>query len=340
MNGACRTYLASGVSLALLLAALAGSLLLGKYPISMQELLGVLTGFGAKSVSPERFEIVSQVLFALRMPRAFAALLVGAALATSGAAYQAMFRNPLVSPGILGVLAGASFGAALGIVLNFNWAGIQAMSFAVGLCAVALSLLLSSAYHGDKLIMLILGGMISGSLFTALLAFVKYVADPNDQLPTITYWLMGSLSMVKTKDLWLSLPLFAAGMAAMLASGKALNALSLGEEEATSLGLNARRLRILLVAAATAVSVAAVALGGIIGWIGLLVPHLGRFLVGPDNRLLLPVSALLGAFLLLLADDLSRCAFPSELPLGITTSLFGIPLFAVFLGKAKGGRRR
>ena len=338
MNITGKAFLALGLLMALLLA-FAGSLFLGKYPIGARELLSVLSGLGLDGIDPGRMAVLKQVVFSLRVPRALAALLVGASLATSGAAYQAMFRNPLVSPGILGVLAGAGFGAALGIVLNLNWAGVQAMSFAWGLGAVILALALARACHGDKLIMLILGGIISGSLFTALLSFVKYVADPNDQLPAITYWLMGSLSLARSKDLWLYLPLFLAGMGMLLLSGKALNALSLGDYEAASLGIDARRLRILMVLAATAVSVAAVALAGIIGWIGLLVPHLGRLLVGPDNRLLLPISGLLGALLLLLADDLSRTAFPAEIPLGITTSLFGIPLFALFLLKARGGAR-
>ncbi len=339
MNVSNKAFAAIAVSAALSLLAFAGSLLLGKYPVGARELYCVLTGYGAGDMDPARLAVLSQVVFSIRLPRALAALLVGASLATSGAAYQSMFRNPLVSPGILGVLAGAGFGAALGIVLNLNWAGIQAMSFAWGLAAVAVSLALAKACRGDKLIMLILGGIISGALFTALLSFVKYVADPNDQLPAITYWLMGSLSLARAKDIWLALPLFAAGMLALLLSGKALNALSLGDDEASALGVDAKRLRVLMVLAATAISVSAVALAGIIGWIGLIVPHLGRLLVGPDNRLLLPVSGILGAFLLLLADDLSRSSFPAEIPLGITTSLFGIPLFAIILIRARGASR-
>jgi len=337
MRCASRPWALLGLCLILLLAAFAFSLLIGKFPASPREL--ALAAVGSKEIEPSRRAVLEQVVFSLRMPRALAALLVGAALACSGAAYQAMFRNPLVSPGILGVLAGAGFGASLGIVMNLNWLGVQAMSFAWGVLAVLLSLSIAKACQGERLIMLILGGMISGSLFTALLSLVKYVADPNDQLPAISYWLMGSLSLARGKDVWLSLPLFVLGIAALLASGKALNALSLGDDEAASLGVDARLLRILLVGAATAVSVSAVALAGMIGWIGLVVPHIGRLLIGADNRLLLPASALLGALLLLLADDLSRTAFPAEIPLGLTTSIFGIPLFAVFLRRAKGGSR-
>lgn len=321
---------------AVMLLVAGGSLLLGKYPATLAEMLQALIGGGVPTDA--RQQVMSSIVHDIRLPRIAAALLIGAALAAAGTAYQAMFMNPLVSPGILGVLAGAGFGAALGIVLKLNIPGVQLTSLLGGLGAVTAALAIARAYQGDRLLMLILGGIISGAFFTAMLSLIKYAADPNDELPAITYWLMGSLSAARRADILAALPFFVLGLGTLLAGGKALNILSLGEEAAT-LGINPHRQRMVMITAATLVSVAAVALGGIIGWLGLIVPHLGRLLVGPDNRVLLPVSALLGAILLMLADDLSRSVFTVEVPLGITTSVFGIPLFVIFLKRTRRGCR-
>ena len=319
----------------ILLLVFAGSLFLGHYPASFRELLMTFWGIIPEGMSPERAAMLSGIIFDLRVPRIAAAVLIGAALSVSGTAYQSIFVNPLVSPGVLGVLAGGGFGAALGIVCGLNAFAIQMTAFGGGLIAVLAALSIARAYNGDRLLMLILGGIISGAFFTAMLSLIKYAADPNDELPAITYWLMGSLSGVSCGDIVITLPVFCTGIAVLLFSGKTLNVLSLGEE-ARALGVNPGNLRLLMITVATLLSITAVALGGIIGWVGLIVPHIGRMLVGSDNRVLLPMSSLLGGVILLLADDLSRIALTIEIPLGITTSIFGIPLFVIFLRKARG----
>ncbi|MBN2643577.1 MAG: iron ABC transporter permease [Victivallales bacterium] len=320
--------------LALILTVMAtASLFAGHYPATFSELLSVITSTG-KSDS-ENTQMLSSIIFELRLPRIFAAILVGAALSASGAAYQSMFVNPLVSPGVLGVLSGGGVGAAIGIICGLSPFGIQLSTFGGGMTAVLGALFIALIYRGDRLLLLVLGGVISGAFFTSILSLIKYAADPNDQLPAITYWLMGSLSGVGLNDIKTVLPLFIIGLLVLLSAGKALNVLSLGEES-KALGINPQRLRLMMIAAATLLSITSVSIAGIIGWVGLIVPHIGRMLVGPDNRILLPVSAILGGIILLLADNLSRTAFTVEIPLGITTSIFGIPMFVCFLRKSKG----
>lgn len=321
-----------GIILLLLFAA---SLFLGHYPASCKELFMAFWGMVPEGTSNERAQILSGIIFDLRIPRIVAAILIGASLSVSGAAYQSMFMNPLVSPGVLGVLAGGGFGAALGIVCGFNMFFVQLTAFGGGVFAVLTALSIAKVYNGDRLLMLILGGIISGAFFTALLSLIKYAADPNDELPAITYWLMGSLSGVSSSNILAVLPIFATGLLILLLSSKLLNILSLGEE-ARTLGVNPQKMRLLMITIATLLSVTAVALGGIIAWVGLIVPHIGRMLIGSDNRFLLPTSALVGGIILLLADNLSRMALSVEIPLGITTSIFGIPLFVIFLRKARG----
>jgi len=311
-----------------LVAVFIGSLFLGKYPATFGEWLSALLPTDVEA--GPRAVMLHQILWDIRMPRVLLGVLVGTALALSGAACQAVFTNPLVSPGVLGVLAGSGFGAALAIVLRFNHAGIQLMAFAGGMAAVAVAIGIANMGGGERLLMLILGGIISGAMFTAFLSLIKYVADPNDELPAITYWLMGNLSVARIRDILAALPFLLTGAVLLLFSGKALNVLSLGDD-AAALGVEPSRLRLLTIAAATLLAATAVTLGGIIGWIGLIVPHLGRMLTGPDNRVLLPVSALLGAIIILLADDLSRSLFTVEVPIGITTSILGIPVFVILL---------
>lgn len=318
-----------------LLLTIVISLFLGHYPATCRELIMSFFGIIPEGSSPERAEILSGIIFDLRIPRIVAAILIGASLSVSGAAYQSMFMNPLVSPGVLGVLAGGGFGAALGIVCGLNLFFIQLTAFGGGILAVLTALSIARVYNGDRLLMLILGGIISGAFFTVLLSLIKYAADPNDELPAITYWLMGSLSGVSSSNIMAVLPIFGTGLLILLLSSKLLNILSLGEE-ARTLGVNPHKMRLMMITIATLLSITAVALAGIIAWVGLIVPHIGRMLVGSDNRHLLPVSALTGGIILLLADDLSRLALSVEIPLGITTSIFGIPLFVIFLRKARG----
>jgi iron complex transport system permease protein len=346
MEAACRPGLA-GLGrhwVALLLAVLLlmtvlVSLGLGKYPVSFREILLFLQQqvLGRPTLAPDRYELLHNILWEIRAPRIAAAMLIGAALAASGTAFQSIFVNPLVSPKLLGVLPGASFGAALGMLLAPSWFGVQLCCFAGGVAAVGLAAGIARLYRGDRMLMLVLGGIISGSLFTSLLSIVKYLADPHDQLPAIVYWLMGGLSMANSRTITgVSIPILA-GLGCLMLMARYLNALSMGEEEAGSLGLNVGVLRFWLIFCATVISALTVVVGGLIAWVGLIVPHIGRLLVGPDNRILLPVTALLGALYLLVVDDVSRLLLDVEIPLGIVTSLIGIPFFILLLKNARKG---
>ena len=322
---------------AVFLAVLLGSLLLGRYALSPGQLLHMLwtkvTGGAADWPLSD-----DKVVFAVRLPRVAAAALVGAALAVSGAAYQGMFRNPMVSPDILGASTGAGFGAAVAILLGAGYFGISAAAFCCGLLAVAAAWLVSRLSRTNQTVTLILAGMMISSLFSAGTSFVKLVADTQQQLPAITYWLMGSLSSIKDKDvLFLSIPV-ALGMIPLLVLRWRMNLLTLGEEEAQSMGVNTRRLRGTVIVCATLLTSASVAVSGMIGWVGLVIPHFCRMLFGYDYRRLIPAGALFGASFLLIVDDIARLVTTGELPLGILTAFVGAPLF-VYLIVTGGGRR-
>lgn len=307
---------------AVFLAVLLGSLLLGRYALSPGQLLHMLwtkvTGGAADWPLSD-----DKVVFAVRLPRVAAAALVGAALAVSGAAYQGMFRNPMVSPDILGASTGAGFGAAVAILLGAGYFGISAAAFCCGLLAVAAAWLVSRLSRTNQTVALILAGMMISSLFSAGTSFVKLVADTQQQLPAITYWLMGSLSSIKDKDvLFLSIPV-ALGMVPLLVLRWRMNLLTLGEEEAQSMGVNTRRLRGAVIVCATLLTSASVAVSGMIGWVGLVIPHFCRMLFGYDYRRLIPAGALFGAAFLLAVDDIARLVTTGELPLGILTALCG-----------------
>ena len=322
---------------AVFLAVLLGSLLLGRYALSPGQLLHMLwtkvTGGAADWPLSD-----DKVVFAVRLPRVAAAALVGAALAVSGAAYQGMFRNPMVSPDILGASTCAGFGAAVAILLGAGYFGISAAAFCCGLLAVAAAWLVSRLSRTNQTVALILAGMMISSLFSAGTSFVKLVADTQQQLPAITYWLMGSLSSVKDTDvLFLSIPV-TLGMVPLLALRWRMNLLTLGEEEAQSMGVNTRRLRGTVIVCATLLTSASVAVSGMIGWVGLVIPHFCRMLFGYDYRRLIPAGALFGASFLLIVDDIARLVTTGELPLGILTAFVGAPLF-VYLIVTGGGRR-
>ena len=322
---------------AVFLAVLLGSLLLGRYALSPGQLLHMLwtkvTGGAADWPLSD-----DKVVFAVRLPRVAAAALVGAALAVSGAAYQGMFRNPMVSPDILGASTGAGFGAAVAILLGAGYFGISAAAFCCGLLAVAAAWLVSRLSRTNQTVALILAGMMISSLFSAGTSFVKLVADTQQQLPAITYWLMGSLSSVKDTDmLFLSIPV-TLGVVPLLALRWRMNLLTLGEEEAQSMGVNTRRLRGTVIVCATLLTSASVAVSGMIGWVGLVIPHFCRMLFGYDYRRLIPAGALFGASFLLIVDDIARLVTTGELPLGILTAFVGAPLF-VYLIVTGGGRR-
>ena len=303
---------------ALLLAVLVAAFALGKFPIAPFDLLrsvwARLSGSDS-GLAPA----VETVIWNIRLPRVAAGLLVGAALAAAGAAYQGMFRNPLVSPDILGVSAGAGLGAVFGIYLGLPLGAVQALAFGGGLLAVgAVVGVAGLVRRHDPVLVLVLAGIAVGALLGAGISLIKILADPTTQLPSITFWLLGGLSAVTPGDLAATAPV-------ML--------LSLADEEAQALGIPVRRLRLLLVAAATLTTAAAVSLTGIIGWIGLVVPHVARLLVGPNFARLLPASLLLGGGFLVATDTLARNVASIELPLGILTALVGAPFFLFLLAR-------
>ena len=306
------------------------SLFFGRYSLSPEKICAFFLGF-----SGEEEKILKTLLWEVRFPRIAGAVCVGGALAVSGAAYQNLFRNPLVSPGILGVSAGASFGAALGMLWSFSWGGIQGMAFLCALLAVGGSFLIFYFLDRRSMVVLVLGGMVVSALFQAFLSLVKFLADPLDTLPGITFWLMGGLSRMNRGDLAsLMLPLLG-GMASFTLFRWQIHGLSLGEEEARTLGIPLGKVRCFVILGSTLMTAVAISVSGIIGWIGLLIPHVARALVGSAFPTLLPASFLLGGIFLLLVDDIGRIMSPVEIPLGILTSLVGAPFFVLLLAKAR-----
>ena len=315
------------LAVAVLIAGLLLALTVGRYPVSLSDVVNAIAAklFGYRFEGPPAIE---SVLFQVRGPRIIAAVIVGAALAIAGTAFQGLFRNPLVSPDILGASSGAALGAVIGIFLSLGVVMIQAVAFVGGLAAVAAVYLIGSTIQSrDPVLVLVLTGVVIGSLFGTGVGMVKYLADPYNQLPAMTFWLLGSLSSTTPLDLVPLLGPVLIGSAVLIALRGRMNVMSLPEEEARALGAATGPLRIAIVAAATLVTSASVATAGIIGWVGLIVPHLARSLVGPDFARLLPASAILGAGYLLLIDTLARTIAPIEIPLGILTALIGTPFF-------------
>jgi iron complex transport system permease protein len=322
----------------LLLAALLATLLLalgvGPYPLRLADIASSAARlFGDADGTMTSGEIV---FLRVRLPRVAAAILVGAALAGAGTAYQTLFRNPLVSPDILGVSTGAGLGAVLGILLSLPVAGIQALAFLLGLATVALVYLIAAALHGhDRTLVLVLSGVVIGALAGACISLVKILADPYDQLPAITFWLLGSLASVKLSDLMLVAPLVLIGLVPLVLLRWRVGVLSLGDDEARALGVDVPRLRLLVIGAATLMTASVVAISGVIGWIGLMIPHIARMIVGPNFARLLPAAMLLGASFMLLVDTLARTMARIETPLGILTAVLGAPFFLWLLARGR-----
>ena len=277
------------------------------------------------------------IIFQVRLPRIIAAVMVGAALSMAGAAYQGLFKNPLVSPDILGVSSGAGFGAAVAILLSLTAFMVQASAFVGGILAVLATYFLSRLYKSGQILVLVLSGVIVSAFFGALLSITKYVADPYEKLPTIVFWLMGSLSSVRYSDILAIIPTIAIGGVVLLLIRWRINLLSLGADEARTLGIDLKKITRIIVLCATLLTASAVCISGIIGWVGLVVPHLGRMVTGPDYRKLLPMTIVIGASYLLVMDDLSRTLISTEIPLGILTALLGAPFFAYLLWRRKTG---
>ena len=311
------------------------SFVLGRYAISPGDVIKVLVS-KVLHLTPTWSSTVETVVMQIRLPRILAAILVGACLALSGVSFQGLFRNPLVSPDILGVSSGAGFGAALAILLSGNQLAIQVSAFCFALLAVGISYSISKMVKGNPTLSLILAGMAIASLFGALLSLVKYVADPVNQLPSITYWLMGSFASVGQKSLLYAAVPMLIGITVLILIRWRFNVLAMGEEEAKALGVDTGKLRTIIVICCTMITASAVCISGTIGWVGLVIPHIGRALVGPDHKKLLPVCLLIGAIFLLLIDDIARVVASVEIPIGILTAIVGIPFF-VFLLK-RGGR--
>lgn len=332
-----RLPLALGLCVAILAALAGASLAVGAFPVTPAEIARVVASvFGADMEVSDR---ARAVVLELRGPRILAALAVGAALAMAGAAFQNLFRNPLVSPDILGVSGGCALGAVIAILASLSQAAVQSFAFAGGIAAAALVVFIGGRIRAqDRVLTLVLTGIVVGSLFAAGVAFVKTLADPHNQLPAMTYWLLGSFAGVLPRDLALALPLVAAGALTLAALRWQVNVLALPEDEARALGIEVGRIRLVVIAAATLMTSAGVAIAGVIGWVGLIVPHLARLLVGPGFARVLPLSAALGAAIMLVVDTLCRTAVEGELPPGVVTALVGTPVFLILLAAPGRGR--
>lgn len=326
-----------GLVLAVLLALLFASVLIsfwvGYYPLTPGEVVkAFLSRFGYQG------EVSSQavtIFWNIRLPRILSAVLIGASLSVAGSVYQGMFRNPLVSPDILGVSSGAGLGAAFAILNGASGWMIQVSAFAGGILAVACSYLISRRSAHSQTLSLVLTGSIIMALCNSGVTMIKYVSDPNDVLQQITFWLMGSLTKSDMESVLFAMGPMVLGLAAVLLFRWRLNLLTLEDEEAQSLGIHVRRYRLFFILASTLLSAAAVCLGGLIGWVGLMIPHMARALVGADYGRLIPACGLLGAVYLLLMDDLARSLLSLELPLGVVTSIMGAPFFVYLIIKRK-----
>lgn len=313
------------------------SLTLGRYDISAPDVVRVLLSPLFPGLAEGIPEIAQQLVLRIRVPRILAALLIGASFGATGTAFQAIFKNPLVDSNILGVTSGAGFGAAIAILLMAsNWQ-IQLSAFVFGLAAVSLSFFGSRLYKSTPILVLTLMGILVGSLFNSLTSLLKYVADPLDTLPAITFWLLGSLTNITWQNIPGLFMITLLGLIFFWLVRWRLNILSLGDDEAKSLGVNPIHMKMMIILVATLMTAVAVSISGVIGWVGLVIPHAGRMIVGPDHKRLLPVSVGLGAAFLLLIDNIARTLLPGEIPLGVLTGLIGVPLLIALLRRNRTG---
>jgi iron complex transport system permease protein len=311
------------------------SLLIGRYPASPLTCARVLLS-PIVPLEHSWTQELEVVVWDIRVWRALLALIVGSGLAVSGASFQGMFQNPLVSPDILGVSAAAGFGACLAILLNAPDTLVQAAAFLLGVAGVALTYALSRVYKTTPVLMLVLSGIVCGSVFSSLISVTKFVADPFSKLPAITFWLMGSLSSASASDVYKVGPPILLGSIGLLLLSWRINLLSMGEEEARALGVRTELVKATIIVCSTVITASAVCVAGIIGWVGLVIPHIGRMIVGPNHRALLPASMAIGGAYMLFIDDLARTITPMEIPVGILTSMIGAPFFGYLLRKTRG----
>ena len=312
------------------------SMSIGHYEISAYEVLDML--FSKLTASEMRYgDMMQTVVFEVRLPRVILAMMVGCSLSVSGAVYQCVFKNPMASPNILGTSSGAGLGTALAIIFSFGAVYTQMISFAFGLLAVAITYAISAKIgrRGNLILVFVLTGILVSTVFQALISLVKYTADPYEKLPAITFWLMGSLSTAGKNDILIILVPFLLGIVPLFLMRWRLNILSLGDDDVKCLGIDVRNLRLIVIGCSTLLTASCVSVAGIIGWVGLIVPHIARMLVGSNFIALLPASALIGATYLLLIDDAARGIFKAEIPLSILTALIGAPYFIYLLVKTK-----
>lgn len=320
------------VVLTILLTLIALSV--GRYGIGLDEVVKILLS-KIFPIDQTWTETVENVIFRVRLPRVLAAIVVGSSLALSGATFQGLFRNPLVSPDILGVSNGACIGAALAIISGMGVFGIQLLAFMGGLVAVTCTTSIPRILKNNSIIMLVLSGVIVGGFLSSIMGIIKYLADPNTQLPEIVYWMLGSLSSIKMPILLSVIPVILVIMALLLALRWRINILSLGDNDAKMLGMNIGFIRGIAIICSTVLTAGAVCLAGTIGWVGLVMPHLGRLIMGPDNVKLMPATIFLGACFMLFVDTLARTLTPAEIPLSILTGSFGAVFFVWLLFKQR-----
>lgn len=328
MDRKYRVCMITGCIATLFLALIA--LCWGQYTIALQDVIKVLTLQKVDLVNAET------VIFNIRIPRILVSLIVGSGLASAGASFQALFSNPLATPDTLGCANGASFGAALGILLGLNALGIQISALIFGILAVVLVFVFTRYRHANQIMMIILGGMVVSSLFSALVSLIKYVADPNDVLPVITFWLMGSFSNSTVRSLYTGVPMIILGMMILYLMRYRMNALSLKEEEAASLGINVRQNRMIVIVASSLITASVVSMCGVVGWVGLLIPHISRMLFGNNHTKVIPGCIVFGALFMLIIDTIARCMYQAEIPVSILTAIIGAPVFLLLLRKTGG----
>lgn len=322
------------ILLLILFLCFMASFWVGRYPINFNDVLSILLSHinkGKLLIDESLYTVVMQV----RFPRILVAILVGGALGVSGASYQTLFKNPMVSPDLLGVSAGASVGAAVAMLNNQAWISIQVYAFAFGIVAVLLTNLISKVIDGNNITVLILAGIVVSSLFTAILSIIKTMADTENALPNITFWLMGSLGKSSLQDVKYLSILVLAALIMILIFRHQINALSLGTDEAMAIGVNVRLTKFIIICSSTIMTVSAVSICGIIGWIGLILPHIARIIVGADFGKLSITSFLCGGIFLLVVDNFVRGVEGSELPLSVITALVGTPIFVILLYKSR-----
>lgn len=310
---------------------------IGRYQISIPDTIRVLLSPLAGNLAQLDSTQVS-IIFSVRLPRILLAMFIGAGLSVSGAAFQGLFTNPLATPDTLGVASGASFGAALALLFSANLLLVQISALIFGMSAIILTHFISQQRDKNNIVMVVLSGMVVSSLFQALVSLVKYVADPQDVLPSITYWLMGSLTGISYSRLLLGMPFIFIGMLAIFFLRWRLNIMALSSDEARSLGVNVKLVRIMIMLAATFVTASCVSMCGQVGWVGLLIPHIARMLYGSNNKNVIPVSISLGAIFMVIIDTAARSATAAEIPISILTAVIGAPFFILLLRKTGGTR--